>query len=111
MKQSINKWEFQQLFEACGRGQQFSASALDALFDYLEEYEETCGVEVELDVVALCCEFSEYDSALDCVTMQGYAFEPDEDEDEDEQEIAALDWLRDHTSVIEFPGGIIILEF
>lgn len=29
------------------------------MFDYLEQYEADTGEEIKLDVIALCCEFSE----------------------------------------------------
>jgi hypothetical protein len=43
----------------CGRGEQFSYDGLRVLFEALEEYEDDTGSEVELDVIALCCEYSE----------------------------------------------------
>ena len=43
----------------------FTYEGKRALFDYLEEYEESTGVPVELDTVALCCEYTEYASLKD----------------------------------------------
>ena len=43
-----------------GRGKQFTYEGLNALFDYLEEYEDGTGETIELDVIALCCEYTEY---------------------------------------------------
>ena len=112
MIQSINSYDFERAFVQMGRGDQFSYEGKKALFDYLEQYEDDTGEQVELDVIALCCEYSEHDSAMDCINDLGYSdFETDEDEDEDEQEESALDFLRDNTSVIEFNGGIIIQGF
>jgi hypothetical protein len=59
MIQTINKNEFGQAFKQAGRSEQFSYAALGALFDYFEEYEESTGQPIELDVVAICCEYSE----------------------------------------------------
>jgi hypothetical protein len=56
----ITKNMFIDAFHNMGRGNQFSHGALCALFNYMEETEDNCGEEVELDVVALCCEFTEY---------------------------------------------------
>jgi hypothetical protein len=101
-------------------GDAFSYEGLGALFEYLTEYEEDTGAELELDVVAICCDFDEYASAMGCISDCGYGFEPDldvldEDMDQDEREEAieeqALEWLRDHTTAIEFDGGIIIQQF
>ena len=109
MKQSVNSYDFERAFVTMGRKDQFSYDGLKALFDYLEEYEDDIGEELELDVVALCCDYCEYDSALECA--KDYPFDIDEDLDEDEQEEAALEYLRDHTTVIEFNTGIIIQSF
>ena len=39
-----------------GRGDNFTREALDALFCYLEEIDEN----IELDVIGLCCDYTEY---------------------------------------------------
>ena len=61
MKQSVNIYDFERAFKNFERDN-FSYDGLKALFEYLEEYEEGTGEEVELDVIALCCEYAEYDS-------------------------------------------------
>lgn len=109
MKQTVTRSDFIDAFHDMGREDNFSYAGLCALFDWLEELGEDTGQEVELDVVALCCEFSEYGSALEA--CENYDFEPDEDDDEDDQEQAALEWLHDRTPIIEFHGGIIIQDF
>ena len=58
MKQTIDIYDFRAAFA----GGQFTYEGLSALFDWLTEYEESTGEEIELDVVGLCCEFTEYDS-------------------------------------------------
>jgi len=60
MKQSINEYQFRDAFHKMGRGEQFSYDGLKALYDYLEQLEDEIGEEIELDVIALCCEYSEY---------------------------------------------------
>ena len=50
-----NASQFRDQFKQCGRADQFSYEALGLLFDYLND----CGSDVELDVVGICCEFSE----------------------------------------------------
>ena len=80
-----------------------------ALAEYLEQIEEDTGEEMEFDRVAIRCDFSEYANATEAAG--NYDFEQDEDADEDETEAAALEYLRDKTTVIEFSGGIIIQDF
>ncbi len=105
-----NKWE--------DRKNTFSYNGKCALFDYLEEYEESTGEKIELDIIALCCDYSEYDSAYDAMKQyqpEDMPVEGEEGDDLDEiqakNEAEALIWLNDRTQVIEFGGGIIIQQF
>lgn len=52
---------FREQFKAYGRANQFSYQGLETLFDYLEGLEH-CEEPYELDVIALCCDFSESDA-------------------------------------------------
>ena len=61
MKQTVNMYDFERAFKNFDRDN-FSYEGLKALFEYLEEYEDSTGEEVELDVIGLCCEYMEYDS-------------------------------------------------
>ena len=95
----------------------FSYEGKRALFDYLEEYEESTGESVELDPIALCCEYSEYASADEAASnyfeYEGMTFDDEggELETADEVEKKALAFLNDRTQVIEFDGGVIIAQF
>lgn len=111
MKTSDTFSDFCDAFDHMGRQDAYTYAGKRALFDYLEQFEDECGVEIELDVIALCCDYSEYTSAADCIDECGYGYTRDEDHDDDEHEEACLDYLRDHTTVIEFDGGIIIQDF
>ena len=110
MKTTVSRHDFHRAFETI-RPDNFSYDGLDALYDWCEEYDEGSGQEMELDVIALCCDFSEGDSALAWIKDHGYGFEPDEDKDEDEREEEALEYLYDHTTVIVFDGGVIVQGF
>ena len=60
MKNTISRSEFHDyFFQSITYSKQFSYEALDIIFDYIEEYEESTGVETEFDLVAICCDFSE----------------------------------------------------
>lgn len=65
MKTTVNFSEFCDAFSRMGREKQFSYNGKKALFEYLEEIEESTGEEIELDVIALCCEYTEYESLAD----------------------------------------------
>jgi len=60
MFSTITQSQFIDEFRAHGRQDQFSYNALVALFQHMEEMEEQTGEPLQLDVIALCCEFAEY---------------------------------------------------
>lgn len=101
MKQSINKSQFHDAFRSMGRENQFSYEGKNALFDYLEEYEAETGAEIELDVIALCCEYSEYD---DLEEFWG-AY--------DKEDYESIEDIENETTVIRLDNGegFIILNF
>jgi hypothetical protein len=105
MKQTVSEFQFVDSFRHAGRESQFTVPARRALFEYLEEYEDSCGVELELDPVGICCEWREYPSALDAAKEYGLELRGDDDESR------ALEWLREQTQVVEFDGGIVIQAF
>jgi hypothetical protein len=97
-----------------------------ALAEYLEEYEESTGEEMEFDHVAIRCDFSEYKSILafadeyfggdnrqaaDALGLE-IAISGDEFEEEDwEVENAVRDYIEGRGTLIEFDGGIIVSSF
>ena len=102
MKTTVSSYQFVDSFRAAGRESQFSRPALFALFEYLEDYEDSCGVELELDPVGICCEFSEHRTGIAAAKEYGQEFSDEEE---------ALEWLRDQTQVVEFTGGVVIQLF
>ena len=100
-----NASQFRDQFHRCGRGDQFSYEALGLIFDYLSD----CGSDVELDVVAICCEFSEdtpesiaYDYSIDTEGL-----------DAGEIKDAVLKHLEDNTSIVgeTSSGSFVYVQF
>ena len=60
MKNTINIYDFKKWFED-NRPNNFSYQGQNKLFEYLEEYEDSTGEQIEFDPIALCCEYTEYD--------------------------------------------------
>jgi hypothetical protein len=116
MKKTITKNEFINEFKSV-RPENFSYEGLDALFEYFEELEEMGVDEFEFDPIAICCEFSEYDSAIEIASQyfdfEGMHFDEEGNETETVEEVEekALEFLREHTLVIEFQGRVIIQDF
>ena len=59
---TINKYDFIDAFRNHGRKDNFSYDGLIALYEYLEMLEDDLGQPCYLDVIALCCEYAEYDN-------------------------------------------------
>ena len=62
MKTTISKNEFVQMFNDYNRADSFTVAGREALYDWLEMLEDDTGTEQEVDIIALCCEFSEYEN-------------------------------------------------
>ena len=62
MYKTISENEFVQEFKECGRESNFSDYGLRQLYSYFEDFEVDSGKEIELDVISICCDFTEYDS-------------------------------------------------
>ncbi len=74
MTQSVNQFDFIQAFNGMGRGEQFTRRGLYALYDYLTQYEEDTGETINLDVIALCCEYTEYENIAEYNEQYGHNF-------------------------------------
>ena len=102
MKQTVNLPAFMDAFHAYKRYDQFGYTALQILFEYLEEYEDSAGEELELDVIALCCDYS-VDSVEDIAS--NYSIDLSECEDDDSKRDAVMEYLQDETQVCgDFEG-------
>ena len=98
MKQTVNNTAFHDAFINYGRTDNFSYEARDMLFDYFESIESDTGEEIELDVIAICCEYTE-DSLEDVIA--NYSIDVSEcEDDEASQLVIVTDYLNDNTSLI-----------
>ena len=96
MKQTINLHTFREAFQAV-RPNNFSYEGLEALYDMLTDLEADTEQEMELDVIALCCDFTE--STLQEVA-QDYSIELDE----------VQDYLQQNTFVIQVDEDTVIYQ-
>lgn len=110
MKKTVNFYHFERAFRDFDRYDNFGHYGLKALFDYLEDLEEDCG-EIELDVIAICCDYSNYNSATEAATEMITGFEKEKNETEEETEARALEELQENTTVIEHKEGIVVQSF
>lgn len=100
----VNFSSFCDSFRNLDRLDQFTYSGKRVLFDYLEQYEEDTGEAIELDVIALCCDYVE--STVDEI-IRYYSLDPDTTEEQ------VLEWLQDNTMVCgeTKEGTIVFAQF
>lgn len=85
--------QFMNAFRDAGRKDQFSYEALQALFEYYNDFED-----YELDVVGICVEWTEYESVADA--MEAY------------EGIRSREEFDQHTTCIDLPdGGLLVMDF
>ena len=95
MKQTINLSLFEQAFENYKRVENFGYDGLRVLFEYLEELESATGEELELDVIALCCDYA-HDTVED--VARNYQIDLGDCEDDDAKREEVRSWLLDNTA-------------
>ncbi len=93
MKQTVNEYDFIDAFKRMDREENFSYEGLSALFDFLEQLEEDTGEEMELDVIAICCDFCEYANLEDFRNDYGDEYQTLEDV-ENETTVIRIDDTR-----------------
>jgi hypothetical protein len=99
MKTTVNESQFRDAFMRMGRKDNFSYQGLSVLWEYFKAYEEDTGEEIELDVIGICCEFSEETPEE---IRANYNIEGD-----------VMEYLLDHTQVagVTVYGNIIYAAF
>lgn len=123
IKKTISSYDFVDSWPM-SRRDNFSRGGLFALYEYLDALSEDLGEDIEYDPIAFCCDYTEYSSAWKAMEQYQPEDMPTIDDEPDEngrgmdleelgeaQEAAALEWLQDRTTVIEFDGGVIIQNF
>ena len=99
MIQTITVTDFINAFDRAGRSANFSTAGLTAIFDFLEDVNP----DMELDPIAVCCDFSEYGDIEEL--KQDYAYDEDLEEDDE-----ILEYYRDQTLVLELVNGGLVIQ-
>lgn len=94
MKKTINNCEFVEMFDKYGRSDNFSRLGRRKLAEYFEQLEEDLGQDIEVDVIAICCDYSEIEIK----------------DIERETGCENLEDLQDNTTVIEVDDETIIYQ-
>ncbi len=120
MKTTLSTYEVANALKSDDNSNWSYAGAL-ALAEWLEDLEQDTGEEIELDVVAIRCDFSEYESLIGfagcrwgtvnkvCQASIEFAWTSDTSEYEKEDDLR--EYIQDRGFLIEFEGGIIVSSF
>lgn len=90
--------DFIKEFENHGRENQFSHEGKKALYNYLNDLSEDVGEPLELDIITLCCEFSEFKNLEE--------FKKDYNMDD----IEDIEDIEDYTTVIPIDDKSFIIQ-
>ena len=92
-----------------------------ALAEWIEEWEEDTGEEMELDIVAIRCEFSEFSSLQDWIkdyyslpladALKSAGVDLEGGETDEETDTLIRDHIQPNGYLIEFAEGIIVSDF
>jgi hypothetical protein len=108
MKTTIDFNDFCEAFRRYDRLGSYSPEGLRALFNYFEQYEEETGQEVELDVIAICCDYDE--NHWEDVAAN-YSIDLSEHEDEEDKIQAVRDYLEENTFLVNEPlEGVFVYQ-
>lgn len=100
MKTTVSFYDFRDAFNAHDRLGQFSREGLRVLFEYLTEYEDSTGEEIELDVIALCCDY--YEDSWESIAEE-YRIDLSACDDEEDKMECVLDYLEYRTVIVGEP--------
>jgi len=93
---NVNSTDFHTAFNTM-RPEQFSYDALEAMFTFISDLSDDLGEPFEMDVIGLCCDFTEYTTLAEALSDYG---------------LADLEELQDNTMVLELAdGGLVIQQF
>ncbi len=97
MKTNVTLSDFRDAFRSHDRDN-FSYAGLEALYNWLIGYEDDTGEEIELDVIAFCCDYAEYTNLAEF--QQDYNSEDYETSDD----------IADRTSLIMIDEDSFIIQ-
>lgn len=97
--QQVGESNFIQAMSQVYDNTNFTYEGKKALFAFLSDLAEDTGEPIELDPIALCCEYTEYANIDDVIKSYN------------NPRIKDLGDLEEYTTVIPFDGGIIIQDF
>jgi hypothetical protein len=95
IKETVNEYRFSEVLRA-DEYAAWSYGATKALYDYYDQLSEDIGEDIELDPVAIRCEWNEYPNVAE--VYDNYSEKENSDELTEEQ---MREWLEERTTVLD----------
>jgi hypothetical protein len=109
MKKTLSVGEFRDEFKEADREDKFSHDGLKVLYEHLCDLENDMGTEFEVDPIAFCLEYAEYDldelASYFSSQMENAGYCPSEADLEDFKKV-----LSNHTTVLKVGRDRLIVE-
>ena len=115
--QTVNPSDLFHIACKMGRDKNFGQEGWRAIGDYLESLSNDTGENIEIDVIAICCEYSMAESAEDAYMQYAHLHGVDLPEEEDWEELTeeeklktVQDYLQDNTAMVICEDDLIIWQ-
>ena len=115
--QTVNASDLYHLACRMSRGKNFGYNGWKAIGDYLEDLSNDTGEDIEIDIIAICCEYSMAESADDAYMQYDHLHGvdlPGEEDWEDMTEEEKLEtieaFLQKNTSVVTCQDSLIVWQ-
>ena len=115
--QTVSPSDLYHLACKMARGDNFGYKGWRAIGDYLESLSDDLGENIEIDIVAICCEYSMAESADDAYMQYDHLHGVDLPDEEDWEELTEEEkletieeFLQDRSSVVVCKGDLIIWQ-
>ena len=96
----VTFYDFLEEFKNYGREDQFSYEGKKALYDYLSDLSEDMGETIELDIIGICCDFTEYGSLEEFINDYSYTID----------DISSIEDIEYYTTVITIDSQSFIIQ-
>jgi len=96
----VSFYDFLKEFEKHDRADSFSYKAKKALYEYLNQLSDDIGEPIELDIIGICGEFTEYESLEQFNHDYSYSID----------EINSIDEIEYYTTVIKIDDEQFIIQ-
>ena len=103
MKQTVYLSDFRYAFHKMERANQFSYQGLEWLFDHCNELERDLGEDYELDVIALCCDFTQS-------TYEDIKRDYNLDLNDDNLPKGVIDYLEENTLIVNYNDTTVLFQ-